>query len=248
MAAVTICSEPKKRKSATASPSICHEVMGPDSMIFVFWMLSFKPAFSFSSFTFIKKFFSSCLLFAIIVVSSAYLRLFIFLPSILIPTCVSSSPPFLMMYSAYKLNKQGDNTQPWSTPLPTWNQSVVPCPVLNVASLQTYRFLRRQVRWSGILLKNFPQFVGIHAVKGFWVVNKADVFFWKSLAFSMTQQMLVVWSLVPLPFLNLSWTSGSFWFTYCWSLTCRILSIILIACKMRVIVQQVEHSLALPLN
>ena len=46
------------------------------------------------------------------VVSSAYLRLLIFLPAILIPACVSSSPAFLMIYSAYKLNKQGDNIQP----------------------------------------------------------------------------------------------------------------------------------------
>ena len=49
------------------------------------------------------------------------------------------------MYSAYKLNKQGDNIQPWNTPFPTWNQSVVPCPVLTVASWPAYRLLRRQV-------------------------------------------------------------------------------------------------------
>ena len=57
-------------------------------------------------------------LFAIRMVSSAYLRLLIFLPAILISACVSSSPAFLMMYSAYKLNKQGDNIQPWCTPFP----------------------------------------------------------------------------------------------------------------------------------
>ena len=82
--------------------------------------------------------------------SSAYLRLLIFLPAILIPTCVSSSPAFRMMYSAHKLNKQVDNIQPWHTPFPIWNQSVVPCPVLIVASWPAYRFLKRQVRWSGI--------------------------------------------------------------------------------------------------
>ena len=52
--------EPPKIKSATvstASPSICHEVMEPDAMIFIFQMLSFKPAFSLSSFTLIKRFF-----------------------------------------------------------------------------------------------------------------------------------------------------------------------------------------------
>ena len=141
--------EPKKIKSLTVSivsPSICHEVMGPDAMIFVFWMLSFKPTFSLSSFT-LKRFFSSSLS-AIRVVSFAYLRLLIFLPAILIPACVSSSPAFHMIYSAYKLNKQGDNIQPWRTPFPIWNQSVVPCPVLTF--WPAYRFLKRQVRWSCI--------------------------------------------------------------------------------------------------
>ena len=107
--------EPPKIKSLTVSivsPSICHEVMGPDALILVFWMLSFKPAFSLSSFTFIKRFFSSSSLSATKVVSSAYLRLLIFLPAILIPACASSSLAFHMMYSACKLNKQGDNIQP----------------------------------------------------------------------------------------------------------------------------------------
>ena len=57
------------------------------------------------------KGFSSSL-FAIRVVSSAYLRLLIFLPAILIPAYAFPSPVFVMMYSAYKLNKQGDNIQP----------------------------------------------------------------------------------------------------------------------------------------
>ena len=54
--------EPKKINFVTISifyPSICHEVIGPDAMIFLFWMLIFKPAFSLSSFTFIKRLFSS---------------------------------------------------------------------------------------------------------------------------------------------------------------------------------------------
>src|SRR5574337_633018 len=63
-------------------------------------MLSFKPTFSLSSFTFIKRLFSSSSLSAIRVVSSAYLWLLIFLLEILIPVCASSSPAFLMMYSA----------------------------------------------------------------------------------------------------------------------------------------------------
>ena len=87
--------EPKKIKSdtvSTVSPSISHQVMkkGLDAMIFVFWMLSFKPNFSLSSFTFIKRLFSSSSLSAIRVVSSAYLRLLIFLPAILILACADS--------------------------------------------------------------------------------------------------------------------------------------------------------------
>ena len=117
-----------------------------------FWMLSFKPTFALSSFTFIKRLFSS-LLSAISVVSSAYLRLLIFLPAILIPACASSSPAFLMMYSVYKLNKQGDNIQPWRTPFPIWNQSVVPCPVLTVASWPAHRFLN-DFLFNGIVIRS----------------------------------------------------------------------------------------------
>ena len=172
--------EPRKIKSATVStisPSICHEVMGPDAMVLVLWMLSFQPTFSFSSFTFIKRLFSSSSLSSIRVVSSAYLRLLIFLPAILIPACASSNPEFLMMYSAYKLNKQGDNIQPCYTPFPIWNQPVVSCPVLTVASWPAYTFLKRQVRWSGIPIsfRIFHKFVVIHRVKGYGTVNKADV-------------------------------------------------------------------------
>ena len=144
--------EPKKIKSATvpiASPSIYHEVMGPNGMIFVFCTLSSKPAFSLSFFTYINRFFSSSMISAIRVVSSEYLRLLIFLPAILIPTCTSTSPTFCMMYSAYKLTKQGDNTHTWHTPFPVWNQSIVPCPVLTVASWPAYKFLKRHVRCSG---------------------------------------------------------------------------------------------------
>ena len=74
---------------------ICYKVMGPGAMILVFWMLSFKPTFSLSSLTFIKRLFSSSSLSAVRVVSSAYLRLLLFLPAILIPACASSSPVFL---------------------------------------------------------------------------------------------------------------------------------------------------------
>ena len=60
--------------------------------------------------------------------------------------------------------------------------------------------------------------------------------------------MLAVWSLVPLPFLNPAWTSGSSRFMYCWSLAWRILNITLLACERSAIVQEFEHSLALPFS
>ena len=101
--------------------------MGLDAIIFIFWTLSFEPDFSLSNFTFIKRFFSSSSFSSIRVVSSASLRLLIFLPATLIPACASSSLSFHKIHSAYKLNKQGDNIQPWCTPFPIRNQSIAPC-------------------------------------------------------------------------------------------------------------------------
>ena len=72
------------------------------------------------------------------------------------------------------------------------------------------------------------------------------MFFWNSLAFLMIPQMLVIWPLIPLPFPKQAWTSGSSWFTYCWSLAWRIFSITLLPCEMSAMVQQFEHSLTLP--
>ena len=80
--------DPKKIKSLTVSivsPSISHDVMGPDAIIFLFWILSFHPAFTLSSFTFIKRLFSSSSLSPTRVVSSAYLRLLAILPAIVEP-------------------------------------------------------------------------------------------------------------------------------------------------------------------
>ena len=177
--------------------------------------LSFKSPFSLSSFTFIKRLFSSYSLSAIRVVSSEFLRLLIFLTSVINrnTSCDSSSPAFCRMcftyrasqvvlvvknppastghvgsipgsgrspggghgnplsmgrrasqatvhtvakswtwlkrlstalsHFAYKLNKQSNNIQPWRTPFPVWNQSVVPCLVLTAASWPAHRFLRR---------------------------------------------------------------------------------------------------------
>ena len=148
MAAVTNCSDFGAPQNKVWH---CFHIyfLWSDGTNLVLQMLSFRPTFSLSSFTFIKRLLSYSLLSAIKVVSSAYLRLLIFLPANLIPACASSSSAFLMMYSPYKLHKQGDNIQPWRTPFPIWNQSVVPCPGLTVASWPAYRF-KRQVSWSGI--------------------------------------------------------------------------------------------------
>ena len=78
---------------------------GADATILDF-LFSFKLALSLSSFTPIKRLFSSSSLSVIRVVSSACLRLLMFLPPILIPACHSPSPAFLMMCSACGLNKQ----------------------------------------------------------------------------------------------------------------------------------------------
>ena len=97
-----------------------------------------------------------------------YLKLLIFLLAILISACASSSLAFYM--------KQGDNIQPWCPPFPSWNQFIVPCLVLTVASWPANRFLRRRkVVWYFYLFKNFPQLVLIHTIKDFSIVNEAEV-------------------------------------------------------------------------
>ena len=222
--------EPKKIKSVTVSfvsPSICHQMMGVDAMIFVYWMLSFKPAFSLSAFTFIKRLFSSSWLSLITVVSSAYVRLLIFLLAILIPAYASSSPIFHMMYSAYKL-KEVLNLEPVCCSTSSSNYCFLTCIQVSQEA--------GQVVWYSHLLKNFPQFVVIHTVS-FWCSQWS-----RSRCFSGTL-FLFLWSnrfcnLISayLSFLNPAWTSGISWFTYCWSLAWRILSITLLVCEMSAIV------------
>ena len=140
MTAVTIHSDFRAQEEIchyfTFSPSICHEVMGPDAMIlvlFCFLIFSIKLALSFSSFTF-KRLFSSSSLSAIRVVSSSYFRRLMFLPPILILAYNSSSLTFPMICSAFRLNKQGDGRQPCRTPFSILKQSVVPYRLLTVAS------------------------------------------------------------------------------------------------------------------
>ena len=80
-----------------------------------------------------------------------------------------------MMYSAYKLNNQGDNIQPWRTPFPIWNQSAIPCPVLTVASWPAYRFLKRWVRWFGIPITLSIFHSLLWSTQGFGIANKAEI-------------------------------------------------------------------------
>ena len=154
MAAVTIFSDFGAQESKVCHCLHCFAIYLPwsDGIGYhdlSFWTFSFKPAFSLSSFTFIKRLFSSSLLSAIRLVSSAYLRLIIFFLTTWIPACDSSSLIFHMMYYVHKLNKQGDNIQPWCTPFPILNQCAVRYLVLTVASWPMCRFFWRQVEWSG---------------------------------------------------------------------------------------------------
>ena len=80
-----------------------------------------------------------------------------------------------------------------------------------------------QVVWYSHLFQNFPQFIVIHTVKGFGIVNKVEIdVFLELSSFFDDQRMLAIWSLVPLPFQKPAWTSGSSRFMYCWSLAWRI--------------------------
>ena len=151
--------EPNKIKSITAftfSPSICYKVMRPEAMILVLWMLSFKPTFSLSSFTLIKRLCSSSSLSAFRVVS-VYLSLLIFLPAILILACYSSSLAFLMMCYAYKLNRQWQYTAllysfPSFEPI---NCSMSGSNCYFVTHIQVSQETGKVV-WYSHLFKNFP--------------------------------------------------------------------------------------------
>ena len=105
-----------------------------------------------------------------------------------------------------------------------------------------------KVVWYSHLLNNFPQFVVILTVKGFVIVNDIDIYVFLELSCFFDDPVDVGnLSLIPLPFLNLAWPSRGSWFTYCWNLAWRILSINLLGCEMSTIMWYFEHSLALPL-
>ena len=109
--------------------------------------------------------------------------------------------------------------------------------IYTYSSCPAYRFLRRNVRWSDIPIKNIPELVVIHTSQRIWCSqgSRVDVF-WNSFAFSMIQCILAIWSLVPLPFLNPACASGNYWFRYCLNLPWRILNITLLARKVSTMV------------
>ena len=91
-----------------------------------------------------------------------------------------------------------------------------------------------QVVWYSHLFQNFPQFIVIHTVKGFGIVNTAEIDVFLELS-SFFDDLADVGSLIsfPLPYLKSAWPSGSSQFMYCWSLAWRILSIVLLASEMK---------------
>ena len=88
-------------------------------------------------------------------------------------------------------------------------------------------------------------FIVIHSGKALVQSIKKYMFLWNFLAFSIIQQVLAIWSLVPLPFLNPAWSSGSSHFTYCWSLAGRILSITLLVCAAAAAAKSLQSRLTL---
>ena len=161
MAAVTIYSNFGAQENKIFNSFHCFPIYFPRSgaMILVFecWVLSqlFHSPLSVSS--------SGSLVPLCFLVSSVCLWSLIFLPAILISACASSNPEFHLMYSAEKLNKLGDNIQPWCTPFPIWNQSIGS----NCCFLTRIQISQEagKVVWYSHLLKNFPQFVVIHTIK-----------------------------------------------------------------------------------
>ena len=226
--------EPKKKTSITVSivsSPICHEVMGLECHDFRFLNVEFWASFL-------------TLLFNLHQDSLGHLHFCHKGAVICIPEVINNSPGNLdsslclfslalcMMYPAYKLNKQGDNIQPWLTRFPIWNQSIVPCLVPTVASWLAYSFLRRQIRWCDVTisLSTFHSLLWSTESK-VNIVNEVevDIFFWNSLAFSIIQRMLAMWYLVLLPYLKPAWTFGSSQLMYCWSLAWRIFTSTLLA-------------------
>ena len=149
----TVILKPKKIKFVIVScfsPSICQEVIGLDAMIFIFWILSFKPAF--------HSPLSPSLRGSLVPLHFLPLECYLCIWGISVylrnPGNLDSNLWFIQPGISHDILcvevKQGDNIQSCCTPFPILNQSVVPFKVLTVDSWLGYRLLRRQVRWSDI--------------------------------------------------------------------------------------------------
>ena len=115
--------------------------------------------------------------------------------------------------------------QLWHTPFPIWNQSVVPCPVLTVASWPAKKFLKRQVRWSGIPISfRIFQFIVIHTVKGFSIVLELSCFFDDpvvvgnliSVSSALSKTSLNIWKFMVHVLLKPVWENFEHYFTSVW--------------------------------
>ena len=129
------------------------------------------------------------------------------------------------MYSAYQLNKQGDNIQPLMYSFP--NFEPVHCSMSSSTSWPAKRFLRRQVKWSGIAISfRIFQFVVIHTVKGFSIVTEVEVEGFLELS-CFFYDSVDVGSLISgsFAFYKSSWYIWKFSIHVLYSLPCRILSI-----------------------
>ena len=173
MAAITVRSDFGAQENKVCHCFHCFPICLPQSdetryHDLCFWMLSFKQSFSLSSFTFIKRLFSSSSLSAIRVVSSVYLKLLIFLPAIFIPACALFSPAFHVMYSAYTL---------YLTYIARWQYTALMSSVPNLEPvhcsmsssnccfLNCIQFSQEpgKVVWYPHLFKNFPVYCDLHS-------------------------------------------------------------------------------------
>ena len=185
---------------------------------FFFKVFSLKPALSFSSFTLIKRVFSSSLPSAIRVLSSAFLRLLMFLPPFWILACNSSSQEFLMMCSAYRLNRKVDSRE--LSQYSFLNLEPISCSIKGsncffLIHIQVSQETGKMV-WYSHISKSFPQFFMIHTVKGLSEVYETEVDFFFPLKFScFLYNPANVGNFISgsFHFLNPAWTSGSSWFT-----------------------------------
>ena len=152
------------------------------------------------------------------------------------------------MYSAYNLNKQGNNIQPWYTPFPVWNQSIVPCPVL-CCFLTCIEISEEAGKWSDIpiSLRIFHSLLWSTQSKvlASLVEQKLMTFFCNSLAFLWSANLgnLIFGSST---FSKTGLNILKFTFHVLLKPSLKNFEHYLLTCEMSATVWWFEHSLALP--